>query len=938
MKRTWLGMRAKRRTWRRRTLRTLRALIAFAALAFTMFAAYVAVEWLSAPGIDDVNAVNAEAALLAASDHEPSGTPPPLHIPIAWQEMPVSIRNATVAIEDQRFYHHGALDYKGVLRAALKDVFSGKTLEGGSTLAQQLARARYIRDSSRSIVRKVRETKLAMQLEARHSKQWILSQYLNSVPYGAVNGRVVLGVEAAAETYFSVPARDLTLSQSALLAGLPQAPTRYDPFRYPDAARARRQAVLRKMVELRFASLQAARRASLTPVALSACGSPAGGADLRPVSFASDSDRRPKDGLHGRLDAQLGPVMRQSGPASSAYVYDATTRKQLFRWNASVPHTLASNTKLFTAAAVLDHLPPLGVIRTRVLATGSLRHGTWRGNLYLRGAGNPTLGAKRSRTDMQRLVRQLRRHGIDRVRGDVIGDGSLFDSRTGGPDTRGRTSIFIGPLSALSFDRGKSSDAGAAFQSNPALATARVFRAELERRGLRVSGRSATGSAPRRARRLAGVPSVRIEDLVRKMVKWSDSFGAEILLKDLAARISRRKGSTARGARVASRFARSLGVRVRLHDGSGLCRKNKATPRQVVHLLDRLRHRPNFPSFFVSLPIAGRDGTLYARMRSTPARDRCSAKTATLSDLSNLSGYCRTRRGHTIIYSFMMDRVDVLSARRLQDRMVTSVACYGATARTPNSTAGLFRPLLFAGGGRRRMIALTFDDGPSPYTPKIISTLRRMHAPATFFQVGYALDASREPIGAEERRHGLTIATHTATHPDLGRLSAAAQMKEILGGARAITRRGGPFPRLFRPPYDSYNAATLDVLRRLQMRIVLQSVDTQDWLRKRRAIVRRALARPRPGGIILMHDGGGDRSETVAALPRIIKGLRKRGYRLVNVPTLIRKDPPPLERPVPYSACRPGEPLGRVQVGVGNDALAGVGDWDVMLQLLSNVG
>jgi hypothetical protein len=87
------------------------------------------------------------------------------------------------------------------------------------------------------------------------------------------------------------------------------------------------------------------------------------------------------------------------------------------------------------------------------------------------------------------------------------------------------------------------------------------------------------------------------------------------------------------------------------------------------------------------------------------------------------------------------------------------------------------------------------------------------------------------------------------------------------------------------------------------MRMVLQTVDTQDWLRKRGAIVRRALRRTRPGGIILMHDGGGDRSETVAALPAIIRGLHKRGYRIVSVPTLLRKNPPPLERPAPFSAC-----------------------------------
>jgi D-alanyl-D-alanine carboxypeptidase/D-alanyl-D-alanine-endopeptidase (penicillin-binding protein 4) len=868
-----------------------------------LFTAYVVQEWIRAPGIDDLKPVGPEAVLVAAHDDGPHGAPPPLHVPIPWSEMPASIRNATVAIEDQRFYQHGAVDYQGVIRAALKDAFSGKALEGGSTIAQQLARLLYLRDPDRSLARKIRETKLAMQLEGRHSKQWILWQYLNSIPYGAVNGRVVIGVEAAAEAFFSKPAMRLSLAESALLAGLPQAPTRYDPYKYSDAARSRRSAVLAKMVDLGFASANAARRASLAPVALSDCGSPPGSENLRPVAFPSTgrpgafplSRRQP-------LAGELNAFMRQVGPFSGAYVFDATTRRPLFRWRAVVPRVLASNTKLFTAAAVLDRLRPLRAITTKVLATGASRGGVWRGNLYLRGGGNPAFGAGESHADMVRLVRQLRKRGVKQVHGRVIGDGSLFDSRKGGPDSGWRTSIFIGPLTALTFNRGKSPDAEAAFQTRPVLAAAQTLRATLEKRGITVSGTAGTGAAPARARKLAAVPSRPMEQLVRKMLKWSDSFSAEILLKDLAARLSHRKGSTAFGAREVNRFARSLGLRVHLRDGSGLCRKNKASPRDVVRLLDRLRHRRNFPAFFTALPVAGRDGTLYDRLRSTPARDRCSAKTATLSDVSNLSGYCRTQAGHTIIFSFMMDRVDVESARHLQDRMVTAVSCHEATARGPTGSAGLYRPLIFSGGRQRKMVALTFDDGPSRYTPKVISTLHRMHAGATFFQIGYALD-SGEPIGGEERRFDLTVATHTFRHPDLGRLSAATQMREIVAGAHAITRYGAPFPRLFRPPYDSYNADTLDVLRRLHMRIVLQSVDTQDWLRKRRAIVRRALRGAKRGAIILMHDGGGDRSETLAALPTIIRGLHKRGYRVVSVPTLLRRDPPPLERLAPFSAC-----------------------------------
>jgi peptidoglycan/xylan/chitin deacetylase (PgdA/CDA1 family) len=182
----------------------------------------------------------------------------------------------------------------------------------------------------------------------------------------------------------------------------------------------------------------------------------------------------------------------------------------------------------------------------------------------------------------------------------------------------------------------------------------------------------------------------------------------------------------------------------------------------------------------------------------------------------------------------------------------------------------------------------------------------------------------------------MTIGTHTATHPDMGRLSESAQRKEIMRGVRAITSRGGPYPHLFRPPYDSYNATTLFVLRNLRMRLVLQTVDTQNWLptATRKTIARRAIAGARPGGIILMHDGGGNRSATVQALPWIVRALHNRGYRLVNVPTLLRENPPPLNRPVPFSACARQAPgAAPTEQTAEKDALGSPWTWRAMLRV-----
>ena len=155
---------------------------------------------------------------------------------VPWRDIPLELRRATVAIEDERFYKHGGVDLNAIIRAGVKNLESGKTVQGGSTITQQLVRALYIKDPKRDFARKIREAKLASELEDKHSKTWVLHNYLNSVPYGTVGGRTAIGVEAAAVTFFNKHARRLRLYQAALLAGLPQAPSEYNPFRNPQAA------------------------------------------------------------------------------------------------------------------------------------------------------------------------------------------------------------------------------------------------------------------------------------------------------------------------------------------------------------------------------------------------------------------------------------------------------------------------------------------------------------------------------------------------------------------------------------------------------------------------------------------------------------------------------------------------------------------------------
>jgi len=170
--------------------------------------------------------------------------------PLPAKAIPQVLRDATIAIEDKNFFHHGALDYEGIARAAWKDIQAGgKPVQGASTITQQLVRNLYIHNPENTLKRKLIEAHLAVELEEAHGKEWILTQYLNSAPYGTVEGQTAVGAEAASQTYFSKPAKQLSLVQAALLAGLPQAPSEYNPFLDPKAALKRRNEVLLVMQE-----------------------------------------------------------------------------------------------------------------------------------------------------------------------------------------------------------------------------------------------------------------------------------------------------------------------------------------------------------------------------------------------------------------------------------------------------------------------------------------------------------------------------------------------------------------------------------------------------------------------------------------------------------------------------------------------------------------
>jgi peptidoglycan/xylan/chitin deacetylase (PgdA/CDA1 family) len=207
-------------------------------------------------------------------------------------------------------------------------------------------------------------------------------------------------------------------------------------------------------------------------------------------------------------------------------------------------------------------------------------------------------------------------------------------------------------------------------------------------------------------------------------------------------------------------------------------------------------------------------------------------------------------------------------------------------------------PYVRIAGSQHREIALTFDDGPGPYTPKILSILQRERVPGTFFEVGIAehyFHAATAQIAAE----GFPIGDHTESHAPMSALSRHDQQLQLTQQASTIRRYGVPFPRLFRPPYGLWDKTTLRLLHKYRMLMVMWTVDTSDYRQPGVAsIVHSAVSGARPGAIILLHDAGGDRTQTVAALPKIITALRHRGYNLVTVPKLLLDNPAPADQQI----------------------------------------
>src|SRR5215467_10325854 len=184
-----------------------------------------------------------------------------IFVPLA--QIPHALRDAVIATEDARFYSHYGVDPTGIGRAIYQNFRRGRIVEGGSTITQQLAKVLFL-TPDKSLERKLKEAVLAVELERRYSKDRILEMYLNQIYFG----HGAFGVEAAARTFFGKGVNELSPAECALLAGLPKAPTSYSPFDHANAAKLRREVVLRRLVEFGTIKEQEAKRLARTDLGL----------------------------------------------------------------------------------------------------------------------------------------------------------------------------------------------------------------------------------------------------------------------------------------------------------------------------------------------------------------------------------------------------------------------------------------------------------------------------------------------------------------------------------------------------------------------------------------------------------------------------------------------------------------------------------------------
>jgi D-alanyl-D-alanine carboxypeptidase/D-alanyl-D-alanine-endopeptidase (penicillin-binding protein 4) len=374
------------------------------------------------------------------------------------------------------------------------------------------------------------------------------------------------------------------------------------------------------------------------------------------------------------LRNKLKAESRKLGASSGAYVVDLTSGRELFKRDADRSLVPASNEKLFTTAVALLQFGEAGTLETTAqLGPGATVDGDGRldGDLYLVGGGDPSLDDVALKGLAQRLVSTT---GLTTITGGIVGDESVFDRRRGSFDSDFEPDSDLGgQLGGLTWGHGRATPGGPA---TVAAARLQFFLEKLKVKVQRAARTAAPAEAPDGAGEVVGtILSPPMKTLAAIANQPSDNFYAETLVKNLGATFGS-AGTTGAGLRVIRTRLKTFGLTPKLADGSGLSRSDRATPRQLVTLLREMATSEVSTAFIGSLAVPGKIGTLAGRMRGTAADGRCQAKTGTLRGVSALSGYCRSVGDRIVAFSFLENKMDAVSAKAIEDRMVPAIVSY----------------------------------------------------------------------------------------------------------------------------------------------------------------------------------------------------------------------------------------------------------------------
>ena len=469
-------------------------------------------------------------------------------------------------------------------------------------------------------------------------------------------------------------------------------------------------------------------------------------------------------------------------------------RPARIRLEAGHPRILASNTKLFTTSAALARYGTDWHPRNRGPGRGSLdEEGIWRGNLYLRGGGDPTFGSGsftrrsyRSGATVEQLAKALDLAGIKRVTGRVVGDESRFDSLRGGPDSGYGTSIWVGPLSALSFNRGLANEGGC-IPVQPSGIRRRPARRGARGAGVTVRRKPVAGRTPDGLEVLASVESPPMARLVKLTNKPSDNFFAETLVKDLALQ-ARGRGTTAGGARIAAAFARrgapgEAGGRLGALARQPRLAVQGGAPAQRVDPERRVRRLPGVAPDRRQRRHALRPHAAGGRSPPLPRQDRHA------SNVSALSGYCRARSGrHLRLLDPDERRVSGerpgrsrTGWRRRSRRWIargrraasvaprSSASRRASSSRSPRASRPSFSTVISAflpfaltrhRPARRPSVSTDPGAGHGPEQALAQVGLRREQHPVRFLQVGVAGRNQADALGGGRRLERVHVLAH----------------------------------------------------------------------------------------------------------------------------------------------------------------------------------